>query len=158
MLVLFVFFFDSLSRVQLFCDSMDCGPPGSCVHGISQARILEWVAISFSTGSSQPRDQTHVSCVSCSAGRFFTTEPPGKPVAEWGGVGTQFNHVLTPPVLSPACCAWLPTTSPDDKMASRLPSLVDASRPYHVGLAATPLTTQSLPSWSLQLHRIPNPG
>ena len=44
------------------------------VHGISQARILEWVAISFSRGSSQPRDRTHVSCT---AGRFFTTEPPG---------------------------------------------------------------------------------
>ena len=37
---------------------MDCSPPGSSVHGISQARILEWVAISFSRGSSQPRDQT----------------------------------------------------------------------------------------------------
>ena len=40
---------------------MDCSPPGSSVHGISQARILEWVAISFSRLSSQPRAQTHVS-------------------------------------------------------------------------------------------------
>ena len=40
------------SRVQLFYDSMDCSPPGSLVNGISQARILEWVAISFSRGSS----------------------------------------------------------------------------------------------------------
>ena len=38
------------------CDPMDCSPPGSSVHGILQARILEWVAISFSRGSSQPRD------------------------------------------------------------------------------------------------------
>ena len=45
------------------CDPMDCSPPASSVHGISQARILEWVAISFSRGSSQPRDQTHVSCI-----------------------------------------------------------------------------------------------
>ena len=53
------------------------GPlPGSSVHGISQERRLEWVAISFSTGSFQPRYQTSVSCV---IGRFFTTEPPGKP-------------------------------------------------------------------------------
>ena len=59
-----------------FCDPMDCSSPGSSVHGISQARILEWIAISSSTGSSQPRDQTQVSCL---AGRFFTTEPPGKP-------------------------------------------------------------------------------
>ena len=54
------------------CDPMDCNPPGSSVHDISQARILEWVAISFSRGSSQPRDLT---CISCIAGRFFTTEP-----------------------------------------------------------------------------------
>ena len=47
---------------------MDCSPPGSSVHGILQARILEWVAISFSRGSSQPRDWTWVSCI---AGRCF---------------------------------------------------------------------------------------
>ena len=52
---------------------MDWSPPGSSVHGISQARILEWVAISFSRGSSQIRDQTHIFCI---AGGFFTTEPP----------------------------------------------------------------------------------
>ena len=39
---------------------MDCSPRGSCVHGIPQAKILEWVAISFSRGASQPRDQTQV--------------------------------------------------------------------------------------------------
>ena len=55
-----------LNRVQLFWDPMDCGLLGSSVHGISQARILEWVVISFSRGSSQPR-------VSCLTGRFFTT-------------------------------------------------------------------------------------
>ena len=43
------------------CDPVDCSPPGSSVHGILQARILEWVAISFSKGSSRPRDQTQVS-------------------------------------------------------------------------------------------------
>jgi len=46
------------------------------VHGILQARILEWVAVSFSRGSSQPRDQTCGFChISCIAGGFFTTEP-----------------------------------------------------------------------------------
>ena len=50
------------------CDPVDCNPPGSSVHEIFQARILEWVAISFSRGSSQPRDWTWVSCT---AGRFF---------------------------------------------------------------------------------------
>ena len=48
---------------------MQCGPPGSSVRRTLQARILEWVAISFSRGSSRPRDQTWVSCI---AGRFFT--------------------------------------------------------------------------------------
>ena len=42
---------------------MDCSPPDFSVHGISQVRILEWVANSFSRGSSQPRDQTHISCI-----------------------------------------------------------------------------------------------
>ena len=45
------------------CDPMDCSPPGSSVHGILQARILEWVAISFSRGSSQAGDQTRISCI-----------------------------------------------------------------------------------------------
>ena len=55
-------------RVQsclMLCNPMDCSPPGSSVHGISQARILEWIAISFLRRSSRPRNQTHVSCVSC---------------------------------------------------------------------------------------------
>ena len=51
---------------------MDSSLPGSSIHGIFQARILEWVAISFPRGFSQPRDQTYVSRVSCIAGGFFT--------------------------------------------------------------------------------------
>ena len=50
------------------CDPVDCSSPGSSVHGILQARMLEWVAISFSRGSSQPRDRTQVSRI---AGRHF---------------------------------------------------------------------------------------
>ena len=45
------------------CDPMNCSLPGSSVHGILQARILKWLAIPFSKGSSQPRDQTQVSCI-----------------------------------------------------------------------------------------------
>ena len=48
---------------QALWDPMDSNPPGSSVHEISQARILEWVAISFSSGSSAPRDQTCISCI-----------------------------------------------------------------------------------------------
>ena len=51
---------------------VDCSTLGSSVHGISQARILEWIAISFSRGSCQPRDQSHISCISCTAGGFLT--------------------------------------------------------------------------------------
>ena len=59
---------EELSCVQL-CNVMDCSPPGSTLLGISQARILEWVAISFSRGSSSSRDRTQVFCI---AGGFFT--------------------------------------------------------------------------------------
>jgi len=53
---------------------MDCTSLAFFVHGIAQARILERVAMPSSRGSSLPTDQT---CISCTAGRFFTTEPPG---------------------------------------------------------------------------------
>ena len=64
-----------LCCVQIFYDPMDCSPPGSSVLGILQARILEWVAISFSRGSFQPRDWTRVSCI---AGKFFTAWATGE--------------------------------------------------------------------------------
>ena len=59
------------------CDPTDYSPQGSANQGISQAIILEWVVVSTSRGSSLPRDWTHISRI---AGRFFTTEPPGKPI------------------------------------------------------------------------------
>ena len=54
---------ESLSCVWLSCNTMHCSPLGSSIHGISQARILEWVAVSFSRGSSRSREWTHFSCV-----------------------------------------------------------------------------------------------
>ena len=71
----------SLQLCPPLCDPMDCSLPGSSVHGILQARILEWVAVPSSMGSSQPRDRTHVSCVSSLAGGFFTTGTTRK--VEW---------------------------------------------------------------------------
>ena len=66
------------SHVQLFV-TINCSPPGSSERGIFQARILEWVVISFSRGSSPPRIEP-VSLLSPTlTNRFFTTEPPGKP-------------------------------------------------------------------------------
>ena len=59
------------------CDTMDYNLPGDSIHGIFQARILEWRAISSSRGSSQPRDPT---CVSYTAGRHFSAEPLGMPI------------------------------------------------------------------------------
>ena len=53
----------SLQVSPTLCDPVDCSPPGSSVHGTSPAKILEWVAISFSKGSSRPRDQICVSCI-----------------------------------------------------------------------------------------------
>ena len=78
-----------------FCDPMNCSLPGSFVVGISQVRILEWVAISFSRGSSQPRDQTPV------AGGFFTTEPLGSPILSWRlQCDSTLPHVIAPKRLS----------------------------------------------------------
>ena len=71
---LFLFFFQSLSGVQLFVTPMDRSPPDSSVHEILQARILEWIAISFSGGLLNPG----IKPVSCLAGGFFTTETPRK--------------------------------------------------------------------------------
>ena len=68
-----------LSYVQLFGDPMGCCPPASSARGISKARILEWVAISFSRGSS---DQGIIPESPALAGRFFITEPLGKPLKE----------------------------------------------------------------------------
>ena len=67
-----------LNCFQLFCDPINCSPPGFSVHGISQEIILEWVAMPSSRGSSQPTDGTHISCSSRIVGRLFTTESPGK--------------------------------------------------------------------------------
>ena len=65
-----------------FCDPLDCSPPGSSVHGILQARILEWVAMPSSRGSSQLRDRTQVSLI---AGKFFTIWATGEAQVYWSG-------------------------------------------------------------------------
>ena len=85
------------SHVQpTLCDPMDCTPPGSLVHRISQARILERVAFSSSRGSSQSRDWTTFPAL---AGEFFTTKLPRKPWVLWalctfGGLILCWSHFL----------------------------------------------------------------
>ena len=73
------------------CDPIDCSPSGSSVYGISQARILEWVAISFSRGSVQPRDQN---CVSCNSSALQADSLPLSPRGNlllWGKKGHNHN-------------------------------------------------------------------
>ena len=71
----------SLQSCPTLCNPMDCCPLGSSVHVILKARVLEWVVMPSSKGSSQPRNQTDVSYVSCTGSRIFTTsttwETPG---------------------------------------------------------------------------------
>ena len=100
-------------------------PPGSSVHRIFQARILEWVAISFTSDSSPHRDQTHVSCI---AGGFFTTEPPGKP-----------NLFPTKPQMS-----FLPTSF--GRLALGLQRTTFWSNHLHMGLFASKLVTSFSPN------------
>ena len=78
------------------CDLMDCSLPGSSVHRISQARVLEWVAIYFS----RDHPDTGIEPMSPAlAGRFFTTEPPGKP-------GVDLAACSNFPRLSLLWCSW----------------------------------------------------
>ena len=67
------------------CDPMNCSPPGSSVHGILQERIVEWVAMPFSRGPSQSKEQTSTSCFSWIADRFFyQLSHQGRPrILEW---------------------------------------------------------------------------
>ena len=83
----------SLRSFPILWDPIDCSPPGSSAHGILQARILEWFAISFSRGSSQSMDQTHLSLLHWQAGSLPLT-PTGKPY--WSRVNLKChfrNHV-----------------------------------------------------------------
>ena len=87
-----------LQSCLTLCDPMNCSLPGFSVHGILQAEILEWVAMPSSRDSSQPRDQTHISYGSCTAGRFFTTEPLGK-AQKLGNCVKQKNEYVTLKVI-----------------------------------------------------------
>ena len=72
------------SRVQLCATNpMDSIPPGSSVHGIFQARTVDWVPMPSSRGSSQPRDSTPVTYISCTGRQALYLEPPGKPRGLW---------------------------------------------------------------------------
>ena len=81
-----------------FCHPRNCSPPGFSIHRILQERIVKWVALPSSRGSSWLSDQTQVSCVSCIASRFFTTESLGKPtyvyVCAYIYISVQFSYSI----------------------------------------------------------------
>ena len=77
----------SLQSCLSLCNRMDCSPPGSSVHRIFQARILEWVAMPSSRESSQLRDGTHISYVSC-VGRQV--------LYHWSHLGSPFRCIILP--------------------------------------------------------------
>ena len=131
------------SCLTLF-NPLDCSPPGSSVHGILLARILEWVAMLSSRGFSQPRDRTHVSRGSCIEGRFFTAEPPGKPFISY-----QIRSVAQ---SCPTLCDSMNHSTPGLPVHHQLPEFTqthvhrvsDAIQPSH------PLSSPSPP--------VPNPS
>ena len=118
-----------LQSCRLLWGPMDCSPLGSSVHGTLQARILEWVTMPSSRGSSQDRDQT---CVSCIAGGFFTTEPPGKPLNLYS---VQFIHSVMsdslqphePQHARPPCPSPIPRVHPNPCPLSRWSHLTISS-------------------------------
>ena len=120
----------SLRPCLTLCDPKDCSPAGYSVRGILQARILEWVAIPFSTGSSQPRDRTHVSYSSCPAVRFFIAEPTRKPI---------HKHPITPkttlPRPHPTPRPLKPSKAPAEPQQCQAPLMTrkETHRPGHQG-------------------------
>ena len=85
----------SFQSSPILCDPVDCSPPGSSAHGILQARILEWVAMPSSRGSSKPRDLSHVSYVSCN-GRW-----------KWHLVGLCWINSYFTNCISSVCLQYL---------------------------------------------------
>ena len=151
-----------LSHVQLFCDPWDCSPPGSSVHGISQARIVEQVAISFSRGFSWPRDQTHISWI----GKLF--------LYSWDNRKTLYNVSIVNTVQfssvaqsCPILCHPMNCSMPGLPVHHQLPGYTqthvhrvsDAIQPSHPLLspsppAPNPSQRQSLFQWVNSMHEV----
>ena len=134
------------SHVQVLVTLMDCSPPGSSVHGILQARILECVSMPPSRGSSHPRDWTHVSCSSCTAGRFFTTEHQGSP--QYGLVPVCFFSLPQAVLLVSFWSSglWRPFTSLALPFTSPF-YLVSSHSSLRCSLRAISPVTSDLPKW-----------
>ena len=127
-----------------------CSPPDSSVHGISQARILELVAIFYSRGSSWPRDWTHISCASCIVGRFFTAEPLRN--SNWIIVAYQccvnFCHATKWVSCMYTCTAFLLDLPSPHPIIRRAPHPIPAPIP-----SAPRSHHHRAPSWASTLYR-----
>ena len=111
------------------CYPMDCSPTGSSVHGIFWARILEWVAISFSNWSSRPRDPISISCVSCMAGGFFSSEPSASLKEYWSGLPCPPPGHFPNPGIEPRSIVWT-TGKPKNTGVGSL-SILQGTFPTH---------------------------
>ena len=140
----------SLSHVQLFCDLVDCSPRGFSVHGILQERILEWVAISSSRGSSWLRDQTHISWVSHTGrqilylpshlGSPLNTTQPAKPGLSLSSSRQPSLSVKSPWHLPPL---QLSLPRPQTLMSPSVSSLLHSRAPHTLGCVITWVTRSS---------------
>ena len=105
---------------MILCDPADCSLPSFSIHGILQARILEWVAIPSFRGSFQPRDQTQVSA---SQADSLLSEPPGKPsFFIWTGVKKKSElHLVTDIKLCLIMAKWTPISLILSSMTTSVP-------------------------------------
>ena len=127
------------------CDPMDCSLPGSSIHGIFQVSVLEWVAISFSKGSSQPRDLTQVSCI---ANRCFTI---------WATSSVQFSHSVMSDSLWPHESQHArPPCPPPTPGVHQVSNAIQPSHPLLSPFppAPNPSQHQSLFQWGNSSHEV----
>ena len=117
----------SFQSCLTLCSPMDYIPPGSSIHGILQARILEWGAMPFSRGSSSPRDRTHISRGSCIAGGFFTTGSLGKPFLIFSSV-QSLSHVRL--FATPLTAAPKASLSITNSQSPPKPMSIESVMPY----------------------------
>ena len=140
---------------------MDNSPPGFSVHGISQTRILEWVAISSSRGSSRPRDQT-VSFVSPAlVGGFFTTAPPQKPLNMVrnvkASIAVQHIHIFSGILPQGALVVKnLPVNAGDTRDTASIPGLgrspgAGSGHPLQYSCLGNPMDRAA---WWATVHRV----
>ena len=134
-----------VSCIQLFYDSMDYSPPGSFIHGISQARVLEWVAISFSRGSFNARTEFACPATPALAGGFWSTAPPG--TTAYGAL--RIWHLPTSAISGPI------NPLPTHYFPATLASLLFLKHINHTTTLGA-LCLLGIPSLSFHAHSLPS--